>query len=177
MPHQPTITLSIKESGAPPYPRASAPASWSSLPTPRRSSTSPGCCCALPAAIFWGWTPSLPSAACRDRIRSSNPLAGSCGPGPCACSSWPALPRGQPSWTTSGRRRRSSGPYPARMWPSTPERCLVDGCHQGEEPGDLIGPAPDFAHSSGSPRVGPTGLPRCVWAPSTPGRLGYRAAG
>ncbi len=43
-----------------------------------------------------------------------------------------------------------------------------------EEPEDLIRLAPAFAHSSRTPRVGPTGLPRCGGAPSTPGRLGYR---
>ncbi|MGV8125984.1 MAG: hypothetical protein ACP5PV_02070 [Methanothrix sp.] len=62
--------------------------------------------------------------------------------------------------------------------PGSVERRSVEGVLTGEEgPEDLIRLAPAFAHSSGAPRVGPTGLPRCGGAPSTPGRLGYRAAG
>lgn len=55
-----------------------------------------------------------------DRIRSSNPSPASCAPGPCVCSSWPALQPIRRRSTTRGRRRRSSGLSPGRMWPSPP---------------------------------------------------------
>jgi len=92
----------------------------------------------------------------------------SCGPAPCACSSWPAL------W---------AGVFPGPVFIS-PLSVGQGGAalggwsaDQGEEPGDLIRLAPAFAYLPGVPRVGPTGLPRCGGAPSTPGRLGYPAGG
>ena len=63
-----------------------------------------------PEGDFLGLDPLFAIRRLPGSVKKLESFTGSCGPGPCACSSWPALPPIRPLWTTSGKKRRSSGP-------------------------------------------------------------------